>query len=149
MIGTSCTVTVTNQIEELTRIYEALERFAEDCRLPEPTRRALMLVAEELFANIVGYGYEDGRADTIAITFEHKGEEIGMVLRDHAMPFDVSRAPQRPREDRELDDMPVGGLGLFLVHEFARSVSNRREGDANVTEILIAVGGAAGTTRPR
>jgi serine/threonine-protein kinase RsbW len=139
MRDTSSTITVANRIEELSRIYELIERFAEDCGLPEPTRRALLLVVEELFANIVGHGYDGDRTDAIVITLERVGEEISLVLLDHAVPFDVSRTPERPREDQELGEMPVGGLGLFLVHEFARSVTNRREDDANVTEVRLPV----------
>lgn len=144
MSDTFSTVSVANRIEDLERIYELVERFAEDCRLPDPTRRALLLIVEELFANIVNHGYDGDNADSIIVTLERAGADVTLVLRDHAAPFDVSQVPRQPRGDQTLDEMPIGGLGLFLVHEFARSVTSRREDGTNVTEIRLPVEGEAG-----
>jgi serine/threonine-protein kinase RsbW len=141
------TITVENRVEELTRIYAAMEGFADETDLPEPTRRVLMLVVEELFTNVVNYGYKADVADLIALTMERQGEEVTLTIRDRGKPFDASRAPKRPLEELTLDDMPVGGLGLFLVHQFAKSVTSRRYGDSNVTEVRVAVDDAQ-ATRP-
>jgi len=135
----SSTITVGNRVEELARIYAALDEFAERSRLPEAARRALLLVVEELFTNIVGHGYRADAADSVVLTVERDSQGLILTLRDRGTAFDVAQPPKRPDEDLALDDMPVGGLGLFLVHEFARSVTNRRDGNLNVTEVRLPV----------
>ena len=142
MKGGPRAITVENRLEELNRVYSCLEGFAAEAQLPEQARRSLLLVTEELFTNMIHHGYEDGVSDTITIVFGRDGDDIKIVLRDHARAFDLAQTPTRPDEKLTLDEMKIGGLGLFLVHELARSVINRRNGDANETEVRLPADGS-------
>ena len=126
-----------NDLEDLTRIYSGIDDFAAGSVLSDGTRRVLYMIAEELFTNVVYYGYDDGQGDQITFTLDTDGDEIRMLIRDHAKAFDVSALPDKPDQGANAETMPIGGLGLFLVHQFASSVANRRDGDANVTEIRL------------
>jgi serine/threonine-protein kinase RsbW len=148
MSEASSTLAVDNRIDELTRIYAAIEAFAERSHLPEPVRRALLLVVEELFTNVVNHGYPAGELDAIRLSVALDGGDVALTIRDHGKPFDATRTPRAPSGERTLEDMKVGGLGLFLVHEFARSVTSRRDGDANVTEVRLALAGGAQPAPP-
>ena len=141
-------VTVGNRLEELARLYEALEQFADRAHLPQPTRRVLLLIVEELFTNVIHHGYDPGAVDSIALSMRRDGGLVQLTIRDGGRPFDASRAPSEPDAELTLDQMPVGGLGLYLVHEFAQSVESRRDGAVNVTEIRLPVGDEAGALPP-
>ncbi|MEG8174473.1 ATP-binding protein [Xanthomonas hortorum pv. gardneri] len=39
--------------------------------------------------------------------------------------------------DAALEDRPIGGLGLFLVHQFADHIDYRRDGAYNVVRITL------------
>jgi serine/threonine-protein kinase RsbW len=137
MTGTIREVSVENRLERLTEIYAALESFLGDNNLPDTLRQQLFLVTEELFTNLVHYGYGEGEADLIVIAAERMETAIRLTIRDHAAAFDVSQPPKLPAPEIDLDNMEIGGLGLFLVHEFAQSVRNWRDGALNTTEILL------------
>ncbi len=137
MTGASCIVSVNNSLEELTQVHAALENFADTCGVTAETRHATMLIVEELFANAVRYGYDEDEADTIIISARYQQGTMRLTIRDRARPFDVSAPPRRPDETLSLEDMEVGGLGLFLVHEFAQSITQDRDGATNVTEIVL------------
>lgn len=137
MPGTSCTVSVNNNLEELAQVYAALENFAETCGVTAETWHATILIVEELFANAVRYGYDEDETDTITISARYQQGTMRLTIRDRARPFDVTAPPRRPDETLSLEDMEVGGLGLFLVHEFAQSITQGREGTTNVTEIVL------------
>lgn len=137
MTGSSCTVSVDNSLDELERIYAAFEAFIERCGLTAAARHALLLVTEELFANAVRYGYDEGARDTISLTVGLHQGDISLTIRDRARPFDVSKPPKTPGQNESLDDMDIGGLGLFLVHEFAQSITYDRDGTTNVTELVL------------
>jgi serine/threonine-protein kinase RsbW len=137
MIGTIREISVENRLESLTDIYTAIENFLRENRLPETLRQQLFLVTEELFTNLVHYGYEEGETDLIVIAAERLETTIRLTIRDHATAFNVAQTPKPPAPDIDLESMEIGGLGLFLVHEFAESVENWREGALNVTEILL------------
>lgn len=133
------TVVVPNRLDALPAIYEGLESFARQAGLPDRTRRRILLVVEELFTNTVRYGYDGDAPDSITITVERQGDEVGLVIRDHASPFDAAACPKEPALNEGPADKPVGGLGLFLVHEFARSFTVRREDDCNITQLRLAI----------
>lgn len=130
-------ISVENRLESLTDIYAAIESFLRENHLPETLRQQLFLVTEELFTNLVHYGYQDGQADLIVIAAERLETTIRLTIRDHATAFNVAQVPTPPAPDLDLENMEIGGLGLFLVHEFAQSVENWCEGTLNVTEILL------------
>jgi anti-sigma regulatory factor (Ser/Thr protein kinase) len=130
------TIAVSNQIEDLPRIYDALEAAASEAQLSETLGRTLLLVSEELFSNIVRYGYPAGADDQIEFTADCRQDAVVLTFVDHALAFDHGRAPPEPA-DRPIDAMEPGGLGLFLVHHFAKSLLTRRDGDANVTEVIL------------
>ena len=141
-------VTVANRLEELAQLYEALEAFADRAHLPQPTRRALLLVVEELFTNVIHHGYDPGAVDSIGLSMRLDAGLVQLTFRDSGRPFDAGGTPNHPDEELTLDQMPVGGLGLFLVHEFAQSVESRRDGAVNVTEVRLPVGDDAGALPP-
>ena len=85
------------------------------------------------------YGYDGDVPDSIIITVEHRGGDVGLVVRDHARSFDAAARPKAPASNEVLPDKPVGGLGLLLVHEFARSLTVRRDDGANITELRLAI----------
>lgn len=126
-----------NRLDELSRINDCLDRFAQDARVPDTARRTLALIIDELFSNTIQYGYAAGQADTILVTFELEDGDVKMTIRDHAEPFDVAETPKRHLEEIEMAEMEVGGLGLFLVHQFARLVNSRYDKGTNITEIWV------------
>lgn len=137
MTGASCTISVSNELEELERVYAMLEGFVDRCGLTATARHALLLVTEELFANAVRYGYDEGARDVISISADLHGGAMRLTIRDNARPFDVTQPPRLPAEDDSLEDMQIGGLGLFLIHEFAQSISQGRDGTSNLTEVVL------------
>eukprot|EP00903_Cladosiphon_okamuranus_P000810 g808.t1 len=82
------TVTVRNDLADLPAIYAALEAFAAAVDLPDATRRTLLLIVEELFSNIVSYGYPDGTDDEITISARCGQTHVELTLADKAVPFD-------------------------------------------------------------
>lgn len=137
MTAVSRAIALTNRIEDLDVIYAGLASVLAEAGLPDSLRKTLFLICEELFSNVVRYGYKDGEEDRIDLTVVCDADSITLTFHDHAAEFDISVAPDAPSDDRSLDQMDVGGLGLYLVHQFAASVRNWRESDANITEIIV------------
>lgn len=128
-----------NQIDDLDQIYAGLASALEEAGLPDSLRKTLFLVCEELFSNVVRYGYKDDEEDRIDLMVACEANAITLTFRDHAAPFDISVSPEAPSDDRSIDHMAVGGLGLYLVHYFAASVRNWQDSGTNVTEIIVPV----------
>jgi serine/threonine-protein kinase RsbW len=136
-VDAGTTISVANDLGELGRIYEMLTLFARQSGVSDAARAALHLVAEELFVNTVRYGYEENTSDTIRITAELKDGLPQLTIDDGAKFFDITKPPRQPDETVSLEDMQIGGLGLFLVHEYAQSIAQSRHGDRNRTRLVL------------
>jgi serine/threonine-protein kinase RsbW len=136
-----------NRIEDLDAIYSALQSALKEAGLPDALGKTLFLVCEELFSNVVRYGYQEDEADNIDLFVECEPDFVRMTFRDHATQFDVSVPPAPPSMDRALHQMEIGGLGLYLVHHFSSSVRNWREDGTNVTEIVVPATPSAAAQR--
>jgi serine/threonine-protein kinase RsbW len=68
-----------------------------------------------------------------------QGDLVSMEISDDGIPYDPLTAPP-PDLESDLDDRPVGGLGVFLIRELMDSVSYRFEDGRNhllVTKALV------------
>ncbi|SMC65660.1 ATP-binding protein [Rhizobium sp. RU36D] len=133
----AATVSVANDLEELERVNAMLSEFADQSGVSDGVRTAFLLVTEELLANTIRYGYDGGVQDTIEVTAEVKDGRPQLTLADGAKFYDITQPPRQPDEDVSLEDMEIGGLGLFLVHEYAEAISQTVEGGRNVTRITL------------
>ncbi|MET1413060.1 ATP-binding protein [Roseibium sp. HPY-6] len=130
-------VTVRNDLSELQAVYSALESFSRTAGLSDEVRRSMLLVVEELFSNTVSYGYPKGEADEIVVTMALRSRHVELTLTDSGKPFDNSISPDGPVQGEDAESMPVGGLGLFLVHQLAEQVTTKRSGDRNHTIVRL------------
>ncbi|GAA0783534.1 ATP-binding protein [Roseibium denhamense] len=130
---------VANDLSELSRIYEFIDQTAETCDLPDDTRRSIALVIEELFSNTVSYGYPSRTKDEIRITIECARDGVTIHLLDNAQTFDISEAPVLDLTNDNIDDMKVGGLGLFLVHQISRDIRHERTENGNSITIELDI----------
>jgi anti-sigma regulatory factor (Ser/Thr protein kinase) len=110
----------------------ALFRAAE---LPDSTVDELELVLEELLVNIIAYAYMDEGAGNIVVSAAVERGAVTLEFRDFGRPFDPLER-EEPDLDAPVEDRPIGGLGIFLVKEFATSVRYERTERENVLTVV-------------
>lgn len=114
-------------LDSVSSLLDALEAYAEEVDLSPGIAARLVLVAEEIAANVAMHGtgasfFElrvTAAAGALAISIEDDGPEYDPLSRT---------APdiEGPLEDRE-----VGGLGVHLVREMTRDARYERAGGLN------------------
>jgi len=133
--GASLTVLeLTPDIGELERVYAFIERFRAAHGLAPAAGQVLMLAAEELLVNTIGYGNLAAEAGCLRLGLGRDGSSVVMELRDNAPAFDPF-ATARPDLSLPVDSRPVGGLGVHLVREMTDRQEYQRDGDWNVTRV--------------
>jgi anti-sigma regulatory factor (Ser/Thr protein kinase) len=99
--------------------------------------RQIKLCVEEIYINIANYAYapETGQA---RITFDTAGTAGGdpplrsvISFIDSGKPYDPL-AKEDPDIGLDLDDTPIGGLGIFIVKETMDSVAYERTDGKNI-----------------
>ncbi len=94
------------------------------------------LCLNEAASNIMRYAHSDGAPHPITVEIEPLEHGLRMTLIDDGQPFN----PAEPRElpvARSIEEMPVGGLGVYLIQSFASEVHYRRDADRNVLALTF------------
>lgn len=124
-------INVAGDLAAIAEAQDAIEAFCARRGLPERVALSLSLAVDELLANILNHG--GGEADIapdIRLRLWLDQTQLVTELSDSGQPFNPLDAPP-PELDLDLDDKPVGGLGIHLVRQLMDDVQYRREGAYN------------------
>lgn len=130
-MSASCKVILENRLDELQRFITTLTEFARVGGLPEEVSFSVQLAIDELFTNIVSYGYDDEDSHQIEIKMSVQGRELRIDLIDDAKQFDPLHEAAQPDLDANLEDRRIGGVGIHLVKTMMDEVSYKYEDSKN------------------
>ena len=134
MSDESLEVSLANELREIAGVAAQIDEFCAAHDL-QHVAYAVNLAIDEILTNTISYGYEDDERHQIEIIVRVEAEALEVAIVDDSMPFDLALAPERDLE-ASLEDTPLGGLGLFLVHQMMDSVEYRREEGCNVVTLV-------------
>jgi len=108
-----------------------LERIGEVLGIPRRLLFEINLALDELFTNIISYGFADTSEHMIRVRISAENDLLTVVLEDDGIPFNpVERlSPELPCT---LEECKVGGLGIHLVKNLMDEVVYSRCGNKNV-----------------
>ena len=129
-------LTVENRVEELARIAAAVENLAEQENWPPDFLFKVNLVLEEFGINIMTYGYDDGLHD-FQIKLTSETDTVTIEFIDDGKPFNPLEDNPEADTETNVDDRPIGGLGLFLIKEMTEEFSYRREDSRNHSTMVM------------
>ncbi len=124
------TLTVPGRYDQLTPICEFVTDAAAAAGLGESERAHCQLAVDEACTNIIEHGYGGENRGAISVTCEVAPGEIVITIHDQAQHFDVSAVPE-PDLQAPLDEMRIGGLGLYFMRHVMDAVEFSYEGGGN------------------
>ncbi len=104
-------------LENLAKVFDFLHKAFDDLDVDDHIRGQVKMCVEEIYMNITHYAYnpEIGLARVaFAVDDEIKPAKVIITLSDKGKPYDPM-THEDPDLDLDLDDMPIGGLGIYLV----------------------------------
>jgi len=95
------------------------------------------LVLEEVGINILSYGGESGGSwPEFEIVITSDSDSLTIEVSDEGRPFDPFNDAPKPSIDAEIEDRPIGGLGIFLVQTMMDDTSYQHsEGKNRLTMV--------------
>lgn len=90
----------------------------------------VLLAIEELLVNCINYGYDDSNEHTIVIDLSIDELNLKMTVIDDGHPFDPLKTPA-PDFSLQIQQRPVGGLGIHLLRQLSDHVAYERRDGAN------------------
>ena len=130
-----------NRMSELDFLCRILEEFCISNALSKKSTFELTLVMDEIFTNIVSYGYGD-REDHHIIKIDIKRVDKDLIIRveDDGVPFDPTAAG-KPDMDCALEHRQIGGLGLHLINQLMNDIFYERTENKNILIMKKSISG--------
>jgi len=129
-----------NSLSELSTLGSSLEQFGEALGLSSKILFEISLSIEELFSNIVSYGYTDDALHWIKVAISHEDEMLIIRLEDDGMPFDPLKA-EAPDCECPIEQRKIGNLGIHLTKKFMDDMVYERRGHRNILIVKKKVAG--------
>lgn len=129
-MSASLSLNLAPKIDELKRLYEAVESLGEQEEWPPGLIFQVNLALEELGINIMNYG-ETAEDEEILVSLASDEDTITIKISDAGKPFNPLTEGPEPDVTQGLDERPIGGLGVYLVRTLMDEMYYQREGDRN------------------
>jgi serine/threonine-protein kinase RsbW len=121
---------IPGQISEFEALTDAIRDWATALGAPSRTVNSVVLMLDELLANVVTHGYGENDGGEIEVRLELTATGIAACIRDSAPAFDPFSIAE-PDTSLSIDERDIGGLGVHFVRKMADSFSYCRDGDIN------------------
>jgi serine/threonine-protein kinase RsbW len=121
-------------MSELPALIEFVEAACEAAEIKPELRFDLTLAVEEAASNVIEHGYK-GAGGKLQVLFRVADGDVTVELRDQAKPFKPGKVG-RPDEAIPLEERPLGGLGLHLMHELMDEVRYETLPDGNLLTMI-------------
>ena len=125
------TLNLHNDINEVPLLGEWVETIGEQFELPMPAVFQINLALEEAVVNVMNYAYPGKEGMPVRIAAEKADAAVVFTLEDDGVAFDPTQA-ESPDISLDVEERPIGGLGIFLVKEIMADVAYQRQGDTNI-----------------
>ena len=123
-----------NDIKELGKLCLILERFGDSHGFTQKAVFEINLVMEEVFTNIIQYGFTGKAEHVIHISVSFGDSAVVIRIEDDGIPFNpLKTAP--PDLDCTIEERDVGGLGIHLIKQYMDDIEYQRMGELNVLTI--------------
>jgi serine/threonine-protein kinase RsbW len=124
---------------QLTSVTQWLA-FVANCAIAEgvPPKRVaeIELAVEEALVNICQYAYRHHAGDVEVRCTRGAAQRFLIELIDTGEAFNLLAMPP-PELPANLDQRPVGGLGVLLIRSLVDHIAYRREGSRNILQFVV------------
>lgn len=122
--------------ESLDPMREFVCQAAEDAQMNDGDSYKVQLAVDEACSNIIEHACEGECGEEIEITCSDGEGRLTVMIRDHGQPFDPDMAPA-PNLEADLEERPIGGLGVFLIKRLMDEVRYEVLGEAGNLLTLV------------
>ena len=138
MTDSSASFKLKSNLSELNALFKNMEIFCVRLGLSNRCKCEMDLVLEELFTNIISYGYTDEDEHWIEITISIKDNMITLRIEDDGIPFNPVEL-EDPDLDSPMEERGIGGLGVHLTKHFTEDIVYERRGNKNILTLRKTV----------
>jgi anti-sigma regulatory factor (Ser/Thr protein kinase) len=119
-----------NDLSELETLCQHLHKFGQVSGLSEACVTDINICLDELFTNIVSYGFEDDLEHITRFTMNRNNKVLTLIIEDEGIAFNPLEKKD-PEIPDDLIDVRIGGLGIHIVKKLMDDISYQRKQGKN------------------
>ena len=116
--------------DALDRINDEIESLSRQEEWPSDLFFTTNLVVEELGLNVINHAYR-GQSGEFEIIITSEEQAITVEIIDNGPPFNMLQDAPLPDVEAEIEERPVGGLGIHLVKTMMDELHYKRDQEKN------------------
>ncbi len=120
-----------NSISEVRVLSSTVEEFCEKNNFSDEVTHDIRLALEEIFSNIVFYGFQDQDEHQIAISFSLKNNTLILEIKDDGIPFNPLEF-KTPDLEIPIEERMTGGMGIHIAGELVDEIEYFRKQNNNI-----------------
>lgn len=119
------------QSQSLSEVYHWTNAWCRALNLRKPILDAFLLAVYEAACNVVEHAYKNTEtADGFVITLVRSKKAAIALMEDRAQLFDINSVSP-PDFSKQIQDRPIGGLGVHFIRSLMDRVLTRRKDNTN------------------
>jgi serine/threonine-protein kinase RsbW len=120
-----------NDLSELERLCLNCEEIGRSINISDKSIFEMNLALDELFTNIISYGFHDHQEHTIKISITIEGDQLQMRIEDDGVPFNPLEC-KTPDFQCDIEECKIGGLGIHLIRKVMDDIQYQRLENKNI-----------------
>ena len=123
--------------ENYNSFYNWLHNACNDWNINEGLTNKLDMCAEEIYANIMFYAYQEENG-IIEAKLEKSDNKIIFEFIDEGVEYNPLEKPD-PDINLPPEERPLGGLGVYMVKDMTDDISYKRENNRNILTLIFNI----------
>ena len=123
-----------SNLSELDNLCQNLEDFGKKIGLSKKLIFEINLALDELFTNIISYGFKDEKEHLIKVTLSPQKEELCLCIEDDGMPFNPVDF-ETTDVACSVENCKIGGLGIHIIRKLMDEICYQRCGAKNILNL--------------
>ena len=119
-----------NSVSELKALHQHLDNWGGDIGLLANSILRINICLDELFTNIVSYGFDDDLEHIIIFTLSGDNDLVVINIEDNGIPFNPLGKIDPDFPDN-VESADIGGLGIHIIKKLMDNVSYERKQGQN------------------
>jgi serine/threonine-protein kinase RsbW len=123
-------LSIPGRFDQMERVCEFIGHAAAEAGLGDVESSRCQLAVDEACTNVIEHGYGGEDQGAIDLVCQVRSDDLVITIHDHARPFDPSEVPP-PKLNASLDELKVGGLGIYFMRQVMDAVEFSYEDGGN------------------
>ncbi len=134
MVKNTYSFELKSDLSELDTLCQNLEAFGEKFGLPKKLIFEINLALDELFTNIISYGFQDEKEHIVKVTLIPGNDQLCLCIEDDGKPFNPIDF-ETPDVACSVEECKIGGLGIHIMKKLMDEVCYERCDDKNILNL--------------